>query len=98
MTFGTGIAIKGLTVDQIIDKVKPLDLITRAGHVMIVLDKDRLIESRRGANDTGGTKVRSLKDVLTQTMKEKTAANDYYGDPRVDGKKNFVIRRWFTGK
>lgn len=47
---------------------------------------------------TRWTKIRSLKEVLTQTMKEKTTANDYYGDQRIDGKKNFVIRRWFEVK
>ena len=98
VTYGSGLDIKGLTSDQIIAKVKPLDIITWAGHVMIILNKDYLIESRRAANNAGGTKIRPLKDVLVETMKGKTAANDYYGDPKVDGKKNFVIRRWFSGK
>ena len=98
VVYGTGLHIKWLTIDQIVTQVKPLDLITWAGHVMIILNKDRVIESRRGANDSGGTKIRPLKDVLVETMKSKSAANDYYDDPRIEGKKNFVIRRWFSWK
>lgn len=97
VTFGTGLAIKWLTVDQMIAMVKPLDLITRAGHVMIILNKDFVIESRRLANDAGGTKVRPLKEVLEETMVKRNPANEF-ADPMTDGKKNFVIRHWFPTK
>lgn len=97
ITFGTGLAIKGLTADQMIEKVKPLDLITWAGHVMIILNKDLVIESRRFPNDAGWTKVRPLKEVLLETMAKRNAANEF-SDPMTDGKKNFVIRHWFTGR
>jgi hypothetical protein len=97
ITFGTGLAIKGLTADQMIEKVQPLDLITRAGHVMIILNKDLVIESRRFPNDAGWTKVRPLKEVLLETMGKRNAANEF-SDPMTDGKKNFVIRHWFTGR
>ena len=97
VVYGTGIAIRGLSIDQIIEKVKPLDLITWAGHVMIILNKDFVIESRWFANDAGGTKIRPLKEVLAETMNNRTASNEY-SDPMINGKKNFVIRHWFTGR
>jgi len=44
--YGKPLEIKGLDAGQIIAKVEPLDLIVWDGHVIIILDKERTIESR----------------------------------------------------
>ena len=53
LTVGNPVDIEGLTMDQIISKVQPLDIIVRDGHVVIILDQDRAIESRRRPNFKG---------------------------------------------
>lgn len=100
LTFGKSVKIKGLkTPEEIIGKVGPLDLIVWKGHVIIILDKERTIESRldydkNTPGNQGGVRVRKLKDVLSDIMSEKLPVNDYWQD--IDaGEKRFVIRRWY---
>ncbi len=93
--YGKAVPIAGLDADRIIAKVKPLDLIAWSGHVMIILDRDRVIESRLdwGGNN-GGVMVHPLREALLGVMKTRTPL-DSYKDGGKNGKKGFVIRRWF---
>jgi cell wall-associated NlpC family hydrolase len=99
ITFGKPVSIANLRSDQIINTVEPLDIIVWEGHVIIVLDKDRAIESRldydtqQGGNQ-GGVKIRTLKYVLDETMNERVPVNTY--TDAVDGNKKFVVRRWYN--
>jgi cell wall-associated NlpC family hydrolase len=100
--FGEPVAIAGKHIEEIISQVKPLDIIVWRGHVMIILDKKNVIESRADYEKNipgcqGGVKIRPLKAVLKEVLKDRVAVNNY--DNTVQpGKKKFVIRRWFASK
>lgn len=100
LTFGKPVGITGLkTPEEMIGKVEPLDLIVWKGHVIIILDRERTIESRldydrNTPGNQGGVRIRALKDVLEEIMSEKCPVNDYWDDAGI-GEKPFVIRRWY---
>ena len=97
LTFGTPVQITGLNATQIILKVEPLDIIVWKGHLIIILDRKRTIESRldydkEREGNQGGVRIRSLKEVLSETLKERIPVDNYEDE---EGKKKFVLRRWF---
>lgn len=99
LKYGNPVHIKNLTAGEIIENLKPLDLIVWDGHVIIILDRRRVIESREyyrtGENKhAGGVRIRLLKDVLKETLKSKTPLDDIEEITKT-GKKKFVIRRWY---
>lgn len=92
--YGKGLAIAGKTVEQIASLVEPLDIIVWSGHVIIILDKERTIESYLDCGGPGGgVVVRPLRRTLATIMGSKTPLNDYRAATK--GKKGFVIRRWY---
>jgi cell wall-associated NlpC family hydrolase len=94
VTYGRGLPISGLTAAEIIQRVKPLDLITWSGHVLIILDRQLVIESRLDCKGRGGgVRVRPLAEALDEIMKTRTPLNDYAAGEK--GKRGFVIRRWY---
>lgn len=83
--FGQGLPVDGLSLDQLMKKLQPLDLIVWKGHVLIVLDKTQLIESRHGFG------------VIVVSMKERLAEIRETRAPSVSASlKTFVVRRWIT--
>ena len=97
-TFGETVPIAQVTVPQIIQSVEPLDIIVWPGHVIIVLDQDRVIESRLDYDEAqtgnqGGVRIRNIGEVLTKIMKDRIPANSY--NAGATGQKQFVIRRWY---
>lgn len=93
--YGKPVAITGKTIDQVARLVEPLDLIVWSGHVIMVLDKERTIESRLDCDGTdGGVVVRPLRQTLAGILKTRAPVNDYAEAART-GKKAFVIRRWY---
>ena len=97
VNFGEPVRIIDLGADQIIKKVKPLDLIVWNGHVIIILDEDKVIESRldydeKKAGNQGGVKIRDLKTVLNQILAKRIPVDNYDGTSK---KSQFVIRRWY---
>jgi hypothetical protein len=97
LTFGTPVSITGLNATQITHKVEPLDIIVWKGHLIIVLDRERTIESRldydkEQEGNQGGVKIRTLKEVLSETLKERIPVDNYEDE---EGDKKFVVRRWF---
>jgi cell wall-associated NlpC family hydrolase len=93
--YGTPVPIAGLSPARIVWLVEPLDLIAWRGHVMIVLDRDRLIESRLDCSGTaGGVRLRPLREALDEICRKRTPVNAYPRDVRDDGRA-FVIRRWY---
>ncbi len=98
LTYGQAVAIAGLTIEQIMEKVAPLDLIVRQRHVQIILDRQRVIESRLGCKQkNGGVVIRPLREVLTELM-ESRAPTDDPTDAAAGGGRTFVIRRWYKGE
>jgi hypothetical protein len=88
--FGKPVPIEGRTVQEIARQLEPLDLIVWKGHVIIVLDKARTIESCLSCSAQGGVTVRQLEAVLKEVMSARVAADRY----RSDIKNPFVVRRW----
>lgn len=96
---GTGIDIVGRTGAEIIPMLQPLDVIAWKGHMMIILNKDEVIQSRAdyGTGTLGfqnGVKISSLKEVLNELIASRVAVNSI-NDTVPEGKKKFVIRRWY---
>ncbi|MFH1029368.1 MAG: peptidoglycan endopeptidase, partial [Pseudomonadota bacterium] len=92
--YGFPLRIAGLDADGIVRIVQPLDLIVWKGHVMIVLDRERLIESRLDcAGTAGGVAIRKLREALRQLLASRMPLNEYGGSGTPDTK-GFVIRRW----
>jgi len=93
--YGRGVPIAGLNAKRIIRQVEPLDLIVWSGHVQIVLDRERVIESRLGPTGKGGgVIVRPLREALMGLLKERVPL-DAYPPAAARGVKGFVIRRWY---
>lgn len=87
--YGKAVEIEGLSVNQIIAKVEPLDLIVWKGHVIVILDSETTIQS---AHSAWGVVKKDLESVLRQVMSKRKALNEW-----VDGEtKKFVIRRWYS--
>lgn len=79
-----GLKIKNLTISQIVDLVKPLDIIVFKGHVVIVIDSDYTIESR----ENFGVIKFPIKDRLQEIHFSKKPSNFYKNE------NDYVIRRW----
>lgn len=97
--FGNPVAIAGQSAEIIAEKVHPLDLIVWQGHVLIILDRNQVIESRLSCNkDNDGVIISPLLQRLQEVMELRHPMDDLSGKGR-RGKKGFVIRRWFgTGE
>lgn len=91
VSYGTGVEISGLSTDQILAKLKPLDLIAWKGHTLIVLDSERVIES---AHADGKVMIKNLKTRLDEIMQKRTPV-DTIDALLPEGGKPFVIRRWY---
>ena len=99
ISFGEPVKISTLDVDQIIHSLQTLDILVWKGHVIIVIDKDRAIESRldydtNREGNQGGVRIRKLQEVLDETLEERAPVNEYT-DVVEGGKKKFVVRRWY---
>lgn len=96
--FGTPVMVAGLALDAMAAKLKPLDLIVWNGHVIIVLDRQRTIESRLECRKPGhgGVVVRSLLVVLRELFKSRAPVDEWPQD-RAMGQRSFVVRRWYKG-
>jgi hypothetical protein len=98
-TFGTSVPIAHLSVPQIIAAVEPLDIIVWPGHVIIVLDRNRVIESRLDYDEAqpgnqGGVRIRKIGAVLSDIMKNRVPVNSCNTEITTV-LKQFVIRRWY---
>ncbi len=84
LNFKEPVFIENLSIKQILEKVKPLDIIVFKGHVLIILDANYSIESRE---NFGVIKTPIIKR-LEEIHKTKKPKNLYQNS------KDFVIRRW----
>lgn len=93
--FGDGVPVAGKNLMQIVALLEPLDLIVWNGHVLIVLDRQAVIESRLecGKPGNGGVIISPLQQRLAGIMKTRQPANEW---PAGGKKKDlFVVRRWY---
>jgi cell wall-associated NlpC family hydrolase len=95
LTYGRPLAVAHATTEQIASTLQPLDLIVWDGHVVIVLDRERTIESILECSrpGKGGVVIRPLIQRLKELMRSRTPLDRW---PQ-DGKKHtsFVVRRWY---
>jgi cell wall-associated NlpC family hydrolase len=92
--FGRGVPIAGLGAAEIASRLEPLDLIVWNGHVLIVIDRTRVIESRLACGAAGGVAITPLSERLSQIMKTRQPVDDYTGNGEA-GRQTFVVRRWY---
>ncbi len=94
LTFWDSVAISWDSVDQITKKVKPLDLIVWAWHVIIILSDEYAIESIWKENFEWGVEIVSLKERLEDIFTRREPV-DEWSESSLPDKKKFVIRRWY---
>lgn len=99
VSFGQPVKIAGLNARQIIQKVEPLDIIVWKQHVAIIMDKQRLIESRHHYEDNwngnmGGVRIQNLEKVLSNLLQQRVPVDNYEDKIEAD-KRKFVVRRWY---
>lgn len=93
--YGKPVPISGLDADRIARRIRPLDLIVWNGHVIIAIDRGRVIESRLECEGSGGGVVISgLRERLRDILKTRSPL-DAWQDGTTDGKQGFVVRRWY---
>lgn len=94
LTFWNSVPISWNSVSQIIKKVKPLDLIVWAGHVIIILSDEYAIESIWKENFQWGVEIISLEERLEDIFTRRQPVDDW-NKSNLSEKKKFVIRRWY---
>jgi len=95
VNYGTPVKIAGLSAEEIAERLKPLDLIVWSGHVMIVLDHEKVIESRPGCHgEVNGVRLSPLVETLKQLMKSRTPLDIPPFNNR-QALRSFVVRRWY---
>jgi hypothetical protein len=95
VSFGRGLPVAGKSAAELARLLEPLDLIVWNGHLIIVLDRETVIESRLecGRPGNGGVMVTRLRQRLEEIMETRRAA-----DAWPQGSKSrdlFVVRRWY---
>jgi len=91
--FGTAVPIEGLGVEELVQRLRPLDLIAWKGHVILVLDQGRAIESILHCDGgTGGVLLTPLKKRLAQVLRQRRPADAWPEHETTPGR--FVVRRW----
>jgi cell wall-associated NlpC family hydrolase len=95
VSYGQGVPIAGKSTDAIVNVLEPLDLIVWNGHVLIVLDRETVIESRLecGKPGNGGVVTTPLRQRLSEIMRTRKPVDQWPAGTK--GKGIFVVRRWF---
>lgn len=92
VNYGNTVPVAGKDAAAIASLLEPLDLLVWPGHVMIVLDDKRIIESRLVCNSPAeGVRIRPLRNAVNELLQSRRPA-----DAIVNGALEFVIRRWYA--
>jgi len=91
--YGAAVPVAGLSAREIARKLEPLDLIVWKGHVMIVLDRESIIQSTMGCPGVGGVSISPIRETLERLLKSRKPWDSY--PQGFAGSKAFVVRRWF---
>jgi hypothetical protein len=83
VNFGNRLAIEGLTNIQLLELMKPLDLIVWKGHVVVFLNKNEVIESRNPQGVVITDPIKRLEEIRLTRQPSDVANNQ-----------TFVIQRW----
>jgi len=91
--FGTAVPVEGLGAEELLQRLRPLDLIVWKGHVILVLDQDRAIESILHCDGgRGGVLLTPLKKRLEKILRQRRPADAWPEHETIPGR--FVVRRW----
>ncbi len=91
LTYGKAVSVAGKSAAELTALLQPLDLIVWPGHVLIVLGRGRVIESRLVCkNPIAGVRIRPLGEALAAIMKKRRPV-----EAISSGAKEFVVRRWY---
>jgi len=96
VSFGKALPVAGKSPEDIAADLEPLDLIVWNGHVLIVIDRETIIESRLefGKPGRGGVVTSSLQSRLTEIMRVRRPVDQW--PPAGKQREVFVVRRWFA--
>ena len=86
--YGESVKVQGKTLEDWIDALHPMDLIVWKGHVVVVFDRETVIESRN-PHGVVRTPIRERLEEILQTRILVTAYDSVEKDKMV-----FVLRRW----
>ena len=95
VTFGKALPVAGKSAEQIVAELEPLDLIVWNGHVLIVIDRETIIESRLecGKQGNGGVVTTALRQRLAEILRTRRPADNW---PAAGKQRDvFVVRRWY---
>jgi len=95
VTFGKALPVAGKPADRIVEELEPLDLIVWNGHVLIVIDRETIIESRLecGKQGNGGVVTTALRQRLAEILRTRRPADNW---PAAGKQRDvFVVRRWY---
>jgi hypothetical protein len=95
VSYGQAVPVAGKPADAISRQLEPLDLIVWNGHVLIVLDRESIIESRLecGKPGHGGVRITPLRQRLREILRTRRPAD---GWPTAGKQRDiFVVRRWY---
>lgn len=87
--YGSPVDVKGMSPEEIVKKLKPLDIIVYQRHMVIVLSSRDAIESSMAH----GVHIISLTGRLRALGENMLPGNDYKKD---EGSDKFVARRWYS--
>lgn len=91
VSYGSAVKIAAKSPKEITPLLRPLDLIVWPGHVMIVIDERKVIESRLVCSSPeNGVRIRGINEALAEIMKRRKPA-----DSIKSGADEFVVRRWY---
>ncbi len=93
VNYGHAVPVKGLNAAAMARQLVPLDLLVWPGHVLIVLDQERVVESRLDCKTGQGVVLRPLKQALVELLRQRQPLDDYR--KLHPGSKGFVVRRWY---
>ena len=85
VNFGETVDIEGNSFEEILNKVRPLDILVWKGHVLIFLDPKTLIESRLGFGCVSVGALERLEEISCTRFASNQATD-----------KSFVIKRWIS--
>lgn len=92
VSYGNPVKIAGKSASELAALLLPLDLIVWPGHVLILLEGERVIESRVVCSlPEEGVRIRPLKEALADIMRKRKPV-----DRIANGKAEFVVRRWYV--
>ena len=94
--YGSPVSVAGHSAQGIASRLVPLDLIVWPGHVLVVLDRERVIESRLDCGHAErGVVVSPLAERLKGIMSTRRPVDRLSAVPGKTARE-FVVRRWFS--